>query len=295
MRAAIDGKIDGRKVRTGVTNAFVYVILAVISAVWVFPFVYLLITSFKGENTSLSSYFFPKQWSFVNYQYLFADPNCHFIDWYVNTLLIALVVSVVNTLITLLTAYALSRMRFSGRKALMKFMLILGMFPGFLGMICIYYILDALGLVGNQFSIFGLMLVYVSGTMMGYMVTKGFFDTIPKSLDEAAMIDGASKAKIFFSITLPLSKPIIIQTLLGAFVAPWGDFMMASYLVGKSGEQYQTVAVGLQKWVSDITQYSRHFTHFCAGGVIVSIIPIILFFCMQRFYVEGVTGGSVKG
>jgi arabinogalactan oligomer/maltooligosaccharide transport system permease protein len=186
-------------------------------------------------------------------------------------------------------------MRFNGRKALMKFMLVLGMFPGFLGMICIYYLLDALGLVGNSSSIYGLMLVYVSGSMMGYYVSKGFFDTIPKSLDEAAMIDGASKSKIFFSITLPLSRPIIIQTLLGAFVAPWGDFMMASYLVGKTGEDYMTVAVGLRQWIDGMIQYQKHFTHFCAGGVIVSIIPIILFFVMQRFYVEGVTGGSVKG
>lgn len=284
-----------KRLKSGVSNGLTYLFLFIISVIWVFPFVYLIVTSLRGESTGIVQYFFPKQWSFDNYIWLFTSKDSYFVDWYVNTLLISLVVSVVNTMITLLTAYALSRMRFNGRKALMKFMLVLGMFPGFLGMICIYYLLDILGLVGSSSSVFGLMLVYVSGTMMGYMVSKGFFDTIPKSLDEAAMIDGASRAKIFWSITLPLSKPIIIQTLLSAFVGPWGDFMMASYLVGKGGQQYWTVAIGLKSWVDSMTMYSKHFTHFCAGGVVVSILPIVLFFFMQRFYVEGVTGGSVKG
>lgn len=284
-----------KRLKSGVSNGLTYLFLFVISVIWVFPFVYLIVTSLRGESTGIVQYFFPKQWSIDNYVWLFTAKESYFVDWYINTLLISLVVSVINTMITLLTAYALSRMRFNGRKALMKFMLILGMFPGFLGMICIYYLLNILGLVGSSSSVFGLMLVYVSGTMMGYMVSKGFFDTIPKSLDEAAMIDGASRAKIFWSITLPLSKPIIIQTLLGAFVGPWGDFMMASYLVGKGGQQYWTVAVGLKNWVDSMTMYNKHFTHFCAGGVVVSILPIVLFFFMQRFYVEGVTGGSVKG
>lgn len=284
-----------KRLKRGVGNGLVYLFLAIISIIWVFPFIYLIVTSFRGESTGIVAYFFPKDWSLVNYQYLFTGEDSYFVQWYLNTLIISLVVSVINTMITLLTAYALSRMRFKGRKGLMKFMLILGMFPGFLGMICIYYLLDAMKLVGNESSIFGLMLVYISGTMMGYMVTKGFFDTIPKSLDEAAMIDGATKNKIFWSITLPLSKPIIIQTLLGAFVGPWGDYMMANYLVGKSGSQYKTVAIGLQSWIGSFAMYDKHFTHFCAGGVVVSILPIILFFCMQRFYVEGVTGGSVKG
>lgn len=286
----------GRKIKNGVVNTLIYILLIVISVVWVFPFVYLIVSSLRGESTSIVQYFFPKKWTLDNYIWLFTGKGSYFVNWYVNTLIISLVVAVVNTFITLLTAYALSRMRFKGRKALMKFMLVLGMFPGFLSMICIYYLLNTLNLVASSTSIFGLMLVYTSGSMMGYMVAKGFFDTIPKSLDEAAMIDGASRGKIFWSITLPLSKPIIIQTLLSAFVGPWGDFMMASYIVGGSkGPQYQTVAVGLQSWIASQSMYSQHFTHFCAGGVVVSIIPIILFFVMQRFYVEGVTGGSVKG
>lgn len=278
-----------------IVDAFIYVLLTVICVVWVFPFVYLVLTSFRVESTRITDYLLPKQWGLDNYIWLFNNTeNQPFLTWYLNTLLISLVVSVINTLITLLTAYALSRMRFNGRQALMRFMLILGMFPGFLGMICIYKILDAMGMINTNISILGLMLVYISGTMMGYYVSKGFFDTISKSLDEAAMIDGASRARIFFSIILPLSKPIIIQTLLGAFVGPWGDYMMANYIVGSGGADFKTVAIGMYNWLTD-SELPKYFTRFCAGGVVVSILPIVMFFFMQRYYVAGITGGSVKG
>ncbi len=288
-------KTTKRSAKNAIADTFIYILLAVISIVWIFPFIYLILTSLRGESTSIVTYLFPKEWSLKNYIWLFTDKKSDFLNWYLNTLLIAIVVSIINTLITLLTAYALSRMRFNGRQSLMKFMLILGMFPGFLGMICIYYILNAMGLVNSKLSVIGLMLVYVSGSMMGYYVSKGFFDTISKSLDEAAMIDGASRSKIFFSIILPLSKPIIIQTLLGAFVAPWGDYMMANYIIGSGGSKFKTVAIGLYQMIDSNTKMSENFTRFCAGGVVVSIIPIILFFFLQRYYVSGVTGGSVKG
>lgn len=284
-----------KSIKGAIADTFIYILLAVISILWLFPFLYLIVTSLRGESTAIVTYIFPKEWSLKNYVWLFTDPSSDFLNWYINTLLIAIVVSIINTLITLLTAYALSRMRFNGRQGLMKFMLILGMFPGFLSMICIYYILNAMGLIGTNLSIVGLMLVYVSGSMMGYYVSKGFFDTISKSLDEAAMIDGASRSKIFFSIILPLSKPIIIQTLLGAFVAPWGDYMMANYIVGRGGSEFKTVAIGLYQMIDSNQKMTEHFTHFCAGGVLVSILPIILFFFMQRYYVSGITGGSVKG
>ena len=288
-------KTTRKSAKRVIVDACIYVFLGVISIVWLFPFLYLIVTSLRGESTAIVSYLFPKQWTFDNYIWLFSNPKSNFVSWYINTLAIAVVVSIINTLITLLTAYALSRMRFKGRQGLMKFMLILGMFPGFLGMICIYYILNAMGLIGTNMSIVGLMLVYVSGSMMGYYVSKGFFDTIPKSLDEAAMIDGASRSKIFFSIILPLSKPIIIQTLLGAFVAPWGDYMMANYIVGRGGSEFQTVAIGLYQMIDNNVKMTDNFTRFCAGGVVVSILPIVLFFFMQRYYVSGITGGSVKG
>ncbi len=285
-------KTTRRSPKNAIIDTFIYILLVIISIVWVFPFVYLILCAFRGESTGMVTYLIPKQLTLNNFIYLFKGD---FLKWYLNTLIIAIVVSIINTLITLLTAYALSRMRFKGRQALMKFMLILGMFPGFLGMICIYYLLNAMKMIGSQMSIVGLMLIYISGTMMGYYVSKGFFDTISRSLDEAAMIDGASRAKIFFSIILPLSKPIIIQTLLGAFVGPWGDYMMANYIVGRGGTDFKTAAIGLYQMVDTLPEISENFTTFCAGGVIVSLLPIIMFFFMQRFYVAGVTGGSVKG
>lgn len=290
-----DLRKNKRSIKGHVVDGFIYILLMAISVIWLFPFLYLIVTALRGESTAIVSYIFPKEWSLKNFEWLFTSPDSQFGKWYINTLIISSVVAVLNTMITLLTAYALSRMRFNGRVGLMKFMLILGMFPGFLSMICIYHILNAMGLIGNSLSVLGLILVYVSGTVMGYQVAKGFFDTIPKSLDEAAMIDGATKNRIFWSIILPLSKPIIIQTALGAFVGPWGDYMMANYIVGRGASEYKTVAIGLYTMIDSQSKIVDHFTHFCAGGVVVSIVPIILFFYLQKYYVEGVTGGSVKG
>ena len=283
-------------------NIGVYIVLTVVTILWLFPFIYLVMQSLRGDGTGPSLNLWPQDnnFTFQNYIDLF-NPNgvqmqegrqtFHFLNWYLNTLLIALIVAAIQTIVILMTSYTLSRLRFKGRQALMKFMLIIGMFPGFLGMIAIYRILQTIGL---STSVFGLMLVYVSGSMMGYYVSKGFFDTIPHSLDEAAMIDGASKNKIFWSIILPLSKPIVINTVLTSFIGPWGDFMMASYLVGRASDRSWTVAVGLQSWVSQANS-PYYFTHFCAAGVLISIPIVIMFFFLQKYYVEGVTGGAVKG
>jgi arabinogalactan oligomer/maltooligosaccharide transport system permease protein len=268
-----------------------YLLLIVVSLFWIFPFVYLVLQSVRGESTGIVVYILPKQFTLSNYINLFTGTTWKFGTWYLNTLIIAVCTSVIQTIIVLLTAYALSRMRFKGRTALMKFMLIIGMFPGFLSMVCIYFILKAIHLAT---SIFGLVIVYCSGAMMGYYISKGFFDTISKSLDEAAMIDGASRNTIFWKIIMPLSQPIVIFTILTSFLGPWGDFMMANFLVAGGTQDTWTVAVGMQNWLST-SNMPYYFTEFCAGGVVVSIVPTILFFFLQRFYVEGVTGGSVKG
>jgi arabinogalactan oligomer/maltooligosaccharide transport system permease protein len=282
------GHVKAKRI-TGLTVSYIF--LAAICIFWIFPFVYLILQSVRGESAGVVVYILPKQWTFQNYVKLFTNPSWKFGTWYLNTLIIAIITAVIQTIIVLLTAYALSRMRFKGRTALMKFMLIIGMFPGFLSMVCIYFILKALGL---STSVFGLVLVYCSGAMMGYYICKGFFDTISKSLDEAAMIDGASRNTIFWKIIMPLSKPIVIYTILTSFLGPWGDFMMANFLVARNDQSSWTVAVGMQNWLTP-SNMPDYFTTFCAAGVVVSIVPTILFFFMQRFYVEGVTGGAVKG
>ncbi len=283
----------GQKGRRIISNTIIYIILVLVSIIWIFPFFYLIIQSLRIDNPGLSLTLFPEDWQYGldNYIKLFTDDAYNFGRWYLNTLIIAVLTTVFQTILVLMTAYALSRLRFKGRKGLMKFMLIIGMFPGFLGMICIYKILQAVGL---QTSIFGLFLVYIAGSAMNYYISKGFFDTIPRSLDEAALIDGANRNTVFWRIIIPLSKPIVVYTVLTAFLAPWGDFMMANYLVGRGSQEAFTVAVGLQQWIQP-TLSGMYFTRFCAGGVFVSIPIVVLFFWLQRYYVEGVTGGAVKG
>lgn len=268
-----------------------YIILGLISIIWILPFVLLVLQSFRVESQNLVTYAIPKQWGFDNYVWLFS-PESDFLTWYYNTFLIALAVAVGQSIFQLSMAYVLSRFRFKMRKWLMNFMLILGMFPGFLTLIILYYILKTLGLTQAN-AVPGLILVSIASSGMGYYVSKGFFDTISKSLDEAARVDGATRAQIFFKIILPLAKPIVIYTILSAFMGPWGDFIFARYIAfGNSGGY--NVAVGMWSWLQN-DMIGTHYTYFCTGGVIVSIPIIVLFLFLQRYYVEGVTGGAVKG
>lgn len=283
-------KFKSKKLAERTTLGIIYVILTLISIVWLIPFILLIIMSFRGETAGMSTdYILPKQWSFNNYITLFAETK--FLRWYGNTLLVSVVVTVLQTLIVLMTSYALSRLRFKLRKPLMNIMLILGMFPGFLSMTAVYFILKELNLTQN---LFGLILVYSASSAMQYYICKGFFDTIPKSLDEAARIDGASRQTVFFKVILPLAKPIIIYTILTAFIAPWGEFMFSSFMMKGMDDKF-TVAVGMQSWLSNSTMASKYFTVFCAAAVVVSIPITALFLWLQRYYVAGVTGGSVKG
>ena len=174
----------------------------------------------------------------------------------------------------------------------MRFWLVLGMFPGFLTMIILYNVLKGMNMVAES-SVPGLILVSIASSGMGYYVIKGFFDTVSKSLDEAAMIDGATRAQIFVKVILPLAKPIVIYAILTSFMGPWGDFIFASFIAGSAMNGWN-VAVGLNKWLSN-EFIAKHYTHFCAGGVVVSVPVVILFLMLQRYYVEGVTGGAVKG
>ena len=271
-------------------NTAIYVLLIVISVVWLIPFVFILLQSFRVENTWQVGYVIPQQWGLDNYIRLFSDTS--FLRWYANTFIIACANAVLQTLMVMLMSYGLSRLRFKGRKLLMNIMLILGMFPGFLTMIILYWVLKDLGLTQDG-AIPGLILVYFASSGMGYYVSKGFFDTIPKSLDEAARVDGATRFQVLYKVTLPLSKPIIIYTVLTAFMAPWADYIFASYIAFGTSSSYN-VAVGLYSWLTK-DMINNYFTTFCAGGVCVAIPITILFMLLQRYYVEGVTGGAVKG
>ncbi len=280
--------------RAKIGNTITYIILILISIVWLFPFVCLVLQSFRSYITEPGgqvNYLLPKTFSLDSYKFLFSE-ECQFFRWYGNTLIIAVFVTIFQTIFVLMVSYALSRMRFKGRELLMRFWLILGMFPGFLTMICLYFLLKQFGLT-QAGAIPGLILIGFASSGMGYYVCKGYFDTIPKSLDEAARIDGANRFQVFTIMLIPLSKPIIIYTALVAFMAPWCDYIFASYIAFGYSDSYN-VAVAMYRWVMT-NDYQGYFTRFCAGGLLVAVPITILFMCLQKYYVEGVTGGAVKG
>ena len=280
----------GARASRTVSNTMIYIALVVITLVWLFPYVGIVFESLRMESTGRVDYLFPKEWGFGNYINLFT--NTKFPTWFLNTTIMGLATAVFQTFFILSMSYTLSRLRFKGRKLLMNFMLILGMFPGFLTMILIYKIFGDFGLTHSD-APFGLIIVYCASSGMGYYVSKGFFDTISKSLDEAARIDGATRWQVFYKVIMPLSKPIIIYTILMGFMAPWGDFMLARYLAA-GDELGKNVAVGMWGWLQ-ATNPSAMYTTFCAAGVTVSIPVTAVFLSLQKYYVEGVTGGAVKG
>ena len=279
----------GLRASNAISNSIIHILLIVISIIWLIPFVCILLQSFRVESTWQVGYVIPQKWGFDTYV---AILRSDFKRWYLNTFIIALVNAVIQTVIVLCMSYTLSRFRFKMRGALMRFMLILGMFPGMLTMIILYRVLKDLGLT-EAHAVPGLILVYVASSGMGYYVSKGFFDTIPKSLDEAARVDGANRAQVLFKIILPLAKPIVIYTILTAFMAPWGDYIFARY-ISFGNPVGMNVAVGMYNWLT-LDQINKSYTMFCAGGVIVAVPVTILFMCLQKYYVEGVTGGAVKG
>ena len=293
IREVPQTRLRNKKAHERRVNRSIYILLTVISVIWLAPFVFLVLQSFRSyltEDGGMVSYVIPKAFSLDNYRFLFQDGT--YLRWYGNTLIISLFCSVIQTGMVLSVSYVLSRMRFRGRRFIMNMILVLGMFPGFLTMIALYFLLKSLGLT-QEGAIPGLILIYCASSGMGYYISKGFFDTIPKSLDESARIDGASRYYVFKRIIMPLSKPIVIYTVLLGFMGPWGDYVFASYVAFGRSDSYN-VAVGLYRWVNTL-DYQGYFTRFCAGGVLVAIPITALFLVMQRYYVEGVTGGAVKG
>ena len=280
----------GAKASRRLANTVIYIVLILITVIWLFPFFGIVMESFKVNTQMMDGELFPEVFGFDNYIRLFKETD--FLKWFGNTALMGVATALFQTLFVLMMSYTLSRLRFKGRKGLMNLMLILGMFPGFLTMILIYKVFYDLGLTMEMAPV-GLIIVYCASSGMGYYISKGFFDTIPKTLDEAARGDGATRFQVFYKVIMPLSGSIIIYTILMGFMAPWGDFMMASYIIHENS-QGMSVAVGMYEWLSK-TNLNTHYTMFCAAGVIVAIPVTIVFLALQKYYVEGVTGGAVKG
>jgi len=284
--------INSMRTRRRVANTAVYIVLGVLSVIWLIPIVYLLITSFRGESGAfLDGYIMPREWTITNYTRLFTDTSSfNYPRWFLNTFIVAVCSCVISTFFVLFTSYAFSRLRFRLRRPMMNVVLVLGMFPGFMSIIAVYHLVV---LVGLEQSLVALVLIYSGGAGLGYYIMKGFFDTIPAALDESAYLDGCSKWQTFIKITLPLSKPVMTYTVLTAFIGPWVDFIVASVIMKDKYDNY-TIALGLFRMLERENLY-QWYTAFCAGAVLVSIPIAILFMIMQKNYVEGVTGGSVKG
>ena len=268
-----------------VDAALTYAILVVISMVFLFPILWLVLSCFSA-NGSIYSFngFFPSDYSFDSFKTLFTDTVMYnYLSWFGYTLLVAVVSSVVGTLLVILTAFTISSFRFSGRRFLMKGALVLGMFPSFMGMIAVYLLMTQFGFINSHI---GLALIYAGGAPMGYLVQKGFFDTIPNSIYEAARIDGANNLHIFCKITLPLSKPIIVYTLLTQFAWPWSDFVLPKLLL-KDRDKW-TVAVGL------MSLPDTEFARFAAGSVFIAVPIVVLYFLLSKYMINGLSAGAVK-
>lgn len=274
-------------------NIVVHVILAILAVIWVFPIAWVILTSFRAEKGSYVSTFLPKAYTLDNYIRLFTDTTVlNFPKMFGNTLFIAICSCILSTFYVLAVSYCLSRLRFKMRKPFMNMAMILGLFPGFMSMVAVYFILKALGLSEGGLIRLALILCYSGGAGLGFQIAKGFFDTIPRAIDEAALIDGCTRWQIFYKITLPLSKPVIVYTVLTSFIGPWVDFIFAK-VICRANADYYTVAIGLWKMLEK-EYIDSWYTCFAAGAVLISIPIAVLFMFLQRYYVDGMSG-AVKG
>ncbi len=282
-----------RNPRTVAINVIVHILLGLLALIWVLPIFWIVLTSFRAEPGAYTTTFLPQGYTLNNYIKLFTDRNVlNFPKMFTNTLIISIVVCFFSTFFVLSVAYSLSRMRFGFRKPYMNIAMILGLFPGFMTMIAQYFILKAMGLTEGSAIRIGLIIVYSACAGLGFQIAKGYFDTIPKSIDEAAVMDGATQWQVFTKITMPLAKPIVIYTVLTSFIGPWVDFIFAKVLCRANSDQF-TVAIGLWNMLQKEYIY-QWYTCFAAGAVVISIPIAALFLYMQRFYVEGMSG-AVKG
>ena len=286
-------KVHSAKTKRFVNNTIVHVVLAILAAVWVFPIIWVILTSFRAEKGSYVSTFFPQSFTLDNYTKLFNDTTIlNFPQMFGNTLFIAICSCILATFYVLAVSYCLSRLRFKMRKPYMNMAMILGLFPGFMSMVAVYFILKAIGSTEGNLIKLALILVYSGGAGLSCQIAKGFFDTVPFAVDEAALLDGCTKWQIFTKITLPLSKPIVIYTVLTSFMSPWLDFIFAKVICRANSDQY-TIAIGLWKMLEK-EYIDNWYTSFAAGAVLISIPIAALFLYMQRYYVDGLSG-AVKG
>ena len=284
MEKVISKKLKIRPATT-IKTVIVYAIVLLISFIFAFPCIWLILSSFNANGSLLTlDGFFPKAYSFDTFKTLFIEKVEHdYMTWFGNTLFVAGISCVISTVLVLAVSYTMSRYRFKSRKQMMKATLLLNIFPNFMNMTALFVIMTQFDLINN---LWGLILLYSSGATMGFLVQKGFFDTIPSTIYDAATLDGATDLRVFVSITLPLSKPIIVYTALTAFVWPWSDFMLPKLLLPDKSQW--TVAIGLN-WLDE-----SKFSIFAAGSVFIAVPIVALYIALSKYLIQGGAAGAVK-
>ncbi len=284
MEKVISKKLKIRPATT-IKSVIVYVIVLLISFIFAFPCIWLILSAFNANGSLLTlDGFFPESYSFDTFKTLFTEKVEHdYMTWFGNTLFVAGISCVISTVLVLAVSYTMSRYRFKSRKQMMKATLLLNIFPNFMNMTALFVIMTQFDLINN---LWGLILLYSSGATMGFLVQKGFFDTIPSTIYDAATLDGATDLRVFVSITLPLSKPIIVYTALTAFVWPWSDFMLPKLLLPDKSQW--TVAIGLN-WLDE-----SKFSIFAAGSVFIAVPIVALYIALSKYLIQGGAAGAVK-
>ena len=283
----------GMKAKRLTADIVTYIILASMCVIWLMPFFWVIMQSFRDGIGQYISTFLPQAYTLNNYKALFTDFSVmNFPRMFLNTFFVACCTCVISTFFVLAVSYSLSRVKWKMRKPYMNMAMVITLFPGFMSMVAVYFILKALGMTEGDKIYLSLIICYSSGAGVGFHVMKGYMDTIPKALDEAAMIDGCTRWQIFTKITLPLCKPMIVYHVITSFMGPWMDFVFAKVIAGAKS-QYWTVSIGLFNMLEK--EYVEvWFVRFCAGAVLVSIPIAVLYLLTQKMYQEAMSG-AVKG
>ena len=286
-------KDGGMRAKRLTGDIITYIILASMCVIWLMPFFWVIMQSFRDGIGQYISTFLPQAYTLNNYKALFTDFSVmNFPRMFLNTFFVACCTCVISTFFVLAVSYSLSRVKWKMRKPYMNMAMVITLFPGFMSMVAVYFILKALGMTEGDKIYLSLIICYSSGAGVGFHVMKGYMDTIPKALDEAAMIDGCTRWQIFTKITLPLCKPMIVYQVITSFMGPWMDFVFAKVIAGAKS-QYWTVSIGLFNMLEK--EYVEvWFVRFCAGAVLVSIPIAVLYLLTQKMYQEAM-GGAVKG
>ena len=285
--------LNGMRARRVTADIITYIFLSIMCIVWLMPFFWVIMQSFRDGKGQFISTFLPEKYTLNNYIALFKEADViNFPRMFLNTLILACCTCVVSTFFVLSVAYCTSRLKWKLRKPYMNMAMIINLFPGFMSMMAVYFILKALGMTEGDKIYISLVICFSAGAGTGFFVMKGYMDTIPKALDEAAMIDGCTRWQIFTKVTLPLCKPMIVYQVITSFMGPWMDFIFAKVIAGAKAK-YWTVSIGLFNMLEK-EYVDTWFVRFCAGAVLISIPISILFIITQKFYQEAM-GGAVKG